>query len=234
MSRADADDNTSQQKAVEFLFDLHVEEETYFPTQVFTYQLPEQSTENLTGLLLDAVYKERDQDLDGIERSNIRELGGWHSRNNLHREEPYKPLVDLVNAVGQKISRKNGYHEAYALEVNSMWSIINPPGCSNRAHIHPESLWSGVFYVQAPEGSGDFEFIDPRTANLMNTPKFRDDKGRPQNCWAEVFYTPKPGKCILFPSWLYHSVSPNLSAEQGDAGNRIIMSFNLDQVKRSA
>jgi uncharacterized protein (TIGR02466 family) len=29
-----------------------------------------------------------------------------------------------------------------------MWANINPPGGYNRAHTHPNSLWSGVYYVK--------------------------------------------------------------------------------------
>lgn len=218
------------------LFDIPSEidlnQDIYFPTQVYTYQLPHDYAEKLCPALIELVYEERNKDGEGIERSNIRELGGWHSHNDLHRDESYLPVVDLIHAIADKISSANGYDQDYDLRINTMWSIINPPGCSNRAHIHPESLWSGVFYLQAPEKSGDFEFVDPRTEHLMNGAHYIPNKGRPQNCWTEVFYTPKVGKLLVFPSWLYHSVTTNLSQEKGDAGNRIIISFNLDQRKR--
>ena len=72
-----------------------------------------------------------------------------------------------------------------------MWSIINPPGSANRAHIHPGCTWSGVYYIQAPEGCGNIEFIDPRTENLMHQPRYVPNKKRPKHCWTKVNLTPE-------------------------------------------
>ena len=58
-----------------------------------------------------------------------------------------------------------------------MWSIINVPGSFNRSHIHPDCLWSGVYYVQAPEGAGQIEFTEPRTQNMVRTAKLAAETG---------------------------------------------------------
>lgn len=108
----------------------------------------------------------------------------------------------------------------------------HPQGSYNKAHVHPNSVWSGVYYVQAPEGAGDIEFIDPRTENVMAPLKYAPNRQRPASCWTKVTFTPKAGKLLIFPSWLYHAVSPNLTSAQGDAAERIIISFNLQQVRR--
>ena len=34
---------------------------------------------------------------------------------------------------------------------------------------------------------------------------------------------------LLFPSWLYHSVHPNLAEDSDGGGERIVVSFNLSQ-----
>lgn len=212
--------------------EVNVMENQYFPTQVFSYQLKDDMAQATNRHLLDAIYGERTRDSDGIQRSNFRALGGWHSHNNLHKEETYKPLVDLIGAACASIDEKNGYHKGYRMKIGTMWSIVNPPGSSNRAHIHPGCLWSGVYYVQTPENGGNIEFIDPRTQNLVNPPRFQANKKRPRSCWSKVNFTPKAGKLLIFPSWLYHSVAPNLSTEKGAAGERVIISFNLNQAKR--
>ena len=168
-------------------------------------------------------------DTEGIERSNFASLGSWHSHINLHKSPAYKPLVDLIGSAGDQISNKLGYREDYSLKIGSMWSIINPPGCYNRAHIHPGSHWSGVYYVQTPEASGKIEFTDPRTQNLINQPKYLANTKRPRQCWSNVNFTPTAGRMMIFPSWLYHSVYPNLSEESGKDADRVIISFNLTQ-----
>jgi len=129
------------------------------------------------------------------------------------------------------MSKELGYHQDYTMQIGTMWSIINPPGSANRAHVHPGCLWSGVYYIQAPEGAGNIEFVEPRTAHLMNQPRFVPNQRRPKDCWTKVRFTPVPGRMLIFPSWLYHAVDPNMTKETGDAANRIIISFNLNQRK---
>ena len=34
------------------------------------------------------------------------------------------------------------------LFLGNMWANVNPPGGYNRAHIHPNCTWSGVYYVK--------------------------------------------------------------------------------------
>jgi uncharacterized protein (TIGR02466 family) len=104
-----------------------------------------------------------------------------------------------------------------------MWANINPPGGMNRAHIHPNSLWSGVYYVKAPKNSGQLKVEDPRSVALMVRPRMKKDKP-PQRVWREASYDPKPGRLIMFPSWLNHCVDPN---ESNDI--RISVSFNFMQ-----
>jgi uncharacterized protein (TIGR02466 family) len=93
-------------------------------------------------------------------------------------------------------------------------------------------MWSGVYYIQAPEGAGNIEFSDPRTVHLMNQAKFQPNSKRPRDSWIKVRFTPTAGRMLIFPAWLYHGVDPNISKEPGDAGNRVIISFNLNQQKR--
>ena len=43
---------------------------------------------------------------------------------------------------------------------------------------------------------------------------------------------PTPGRMVIFPAWLYHAVDTNMSKEQGRAADRIILSFNVNQVRK--
>jgi uncharacterized protein (TIGR02466 family) len=201
----------------------------YFPTLIFQIDLDE--PEEMNDRLLDCIYSERKRDQEGIARSNYKELGGWHSHNNLHREKDYADIVNLIGASGARISDKLGYDPHKELGIVAMWSIINPPGAANRAHIHPGSLWSGVYYVQAPENCGAIEFTEPRTGHLMSQARFKPNAQRKRECWTKVRYVPKPGRMIIFPSWLYHAVDPNMSEADGNDANRIIISFNMNQMK---
>jgi uncharacterized protein (TIGR02466 family) len=201
----------------------------YFPTMVYQYDVG--SSEHLNQTLLDLTYAERERGI-AVNKSNTAELGSWHSNTNLHKDPAYGPIMTEVDAALSRISEELNYAKDQVLRVTSMWSIINPPGNGNRAHVHPNSLWSGVYYVQAPESAGKIEFIDPRTVIIMNQAKYETKKKRPRECWTKVNYKPVPGRMVIFPAWLYHGVDTNMSKEKGRAGDRVIISFNVNQVKK--
>lgn len=204
-------------------------QKSHFPTLLFQNDV--QHCEALNKTLLDLVYAERESGV-AVNKSNTAELGSWHSATDLHKKADYAPLLAEVDATLARISDNLHYSKDHVLKVTSMWSIINPPGNGNRAHCHPNSLWSGVYYVQAPENSGNIEFIDPRTALVMNQPKYEAKKKRHRDCWTKVNFKPVAGRMFVFPAWLYHGVASNVSKETGRAGNRIIISFNINQVKK--
>jgi uncharacterized protein (TIGR02466 family) len=202
----------------------------YFPTMVYSTLLHD--AESMNKEILAAIDEERTRDAKGIERSNFRSLGGWHSHNNLHKDSRFDRLTKRVESMAAGISDNLGYNRSRRLEITTMWSISNPPGSSNRAHIHPGAIWSGVYYVQAPEGAGQIEFIDPRTVNLMNYASYIPKTKRKTECWTKVKVKPVAGKMLFFPSWLYHSVEPNLSTAKGKDGERVIISFNINQIAK--
>jgi len=104
-----------------------------------------------------------------------------------------------------------------------MWANINPPGGMNRAHQHPNSLWSGVYYVKAPKNSGQLKIDDPRASAAMYRPRQKEGPV-PSRLYRETHYEPIAGRCIMFPSWLMHCVDPNQSNDI-----RISVSFNFLQ-----
>lgn len=201
--------------------------ELYFPTAIYVTDL--ENAESLNAELIKAIRAEKAQDEAGIHRSNVKALGGWHSQNDLMRKAPYAEITKRIRAAAERVARDCGYDSARKMRIGSMWSIINPKGSFNVSHIHPDCLWSGVYYVQAPKGSGRISFTEPRTQNMMRLAKHEPNTKRPKHCWTQVKYEPRAGKMIIFPAWLYHSVEPNLAEEEGDAADRIIISFNINQ-----
>jgi len=175
--------------------------------------------ERLNAALLRSIHAARLHDPTGIERSNFSELGGWHSVTELHRDPEFVHLAQIIRTNAGLLAKDQGYDPRVRLDINAMWAIVNAPGASNQAHIHSGSLWSGVYYVAAEDNAGDIEFTDPRTANLMRQPVFAKRPAHAQNL---ARYSPVPGRLLIFPSWLYHAVRPNLSGSE-----RVIISFNL-------
>ena len=154
----------------------------------------------------------------GITRTNVK---GWHSPTNMAELPQFKKLVDMLYACQKTIYEQE--HLDSEPVLGNMWANINPPGGMNRAHQHPNSLWSGVYYIKAPKNSGHLKIDDPRSSAAMVRPNQK--KGPvPARLFRETHYEPIAGRCIMFPSWLMHCVDPN---ESNDI--RISVSFNFLQ-----
>ncbi len=201
-----------------------------FPT--FLYDIKIENHEVLNSELLNKIYDEKKADEKGLQRSNLKGLGGWHSKNSLHQKAEFRSLADKILNAGNRISTDLGYNPEFRLAIGQMWSIINPPGGANRAHIHPNCVWSGVYYVQTPDKSGDIEFIDPRTQNLAHQPFYSLGRKRLPPTSPVTNVRPYAGQMLIFPNWLYHSVEPNLSSRSGEEADRIVIAFNLVQIRR--
>ncbi len=205
-----------------------------FSTPIYAYQLSPEIAAPLNAQLLFAIEQEHQEDRAGLVRSNLKPLGGWHSRTDLQQDPDYHALVLHIASCTALIEADNNYDPDYPLTPTALWAIVNPPGSANRAHVHPSALWSGAYYAKAPDQAGDIEFTDPRTANIMLRPRYSPTSDGARNGRTTHRVTPKAGKLLIFPSWLYHSVAPNLSTAQGAAADRVVFSFNLSQRARPA
>ena len=186
--------------------------EFWFPTQIY---IKEFNLDN--NQLTNDIINWSKQD-PGLSKTNV---NGWHSKSDMHQKPEYKALVDQLFQMQQEIYKEDCLADQPVL--GNMWANINPPGGFNRPHIHPNSLWSGVYYVKTPKDCGHLKLEDPKTRAEMVMPKRTQDQ-LPQYLWREVHYEPIAGRCIMFPSWLNHTVDPNRSNDI-----RISVSFNFLQ-----
>jgi uncharacterized protein (TIGR02466 family) len=185
----------------------------YFPTIIYAKDV------QLDNRLFEREVVEWSKKDKGIRRTN---MIGWHSTTEMHQIPVFKPLVDELFKMQMEIYRE----ELLSREpiIGNMWANINPPGGYNRPHIHPNSHFSGVYYIKAPQNSGEIVFNDPRSAAHMVMPDRVKDIKPPSHLWREVRVNPLEGRMLMFPSWLWHCVEPN---ESNDI--RISVSFNFIQ-----
>ena len=101
----------------------------------------------------------------GVEKTNYK---GWHSTTDMAIKPEYQQLVTELMRM-QKEIYKNEHLDRYA-RLGNMWANINPPGGMNQAHIHPNALFSGVYYVKSQPKSGRLKIYDPRPGIQYNMP----------------------------------------------------------------
>lgn len=142
----------------------------------------------------------------------------WQTDPNLHRLPQFTEIVGLFEKAGRaaadylKLKSKD-------FVVTGCWANFNPPGGHNPSHSHPNNYLSGVYYVSIPEGEGRIAFEDPRVQAQVMMPPVSELTPYNGNI---VTFEAKPGRLLVFPAWLGHSVPINKSRH-----NRISMSFNL-------
>tara|TARA_A100000172_G_scaffold48982_1_gene30650 strand:- start:315 stop:905 length:591 start_codon:yes stop_codon:yes gene_type:complete len=186
----------------------------YFPTPIYILDIKDKSLNvELENNILNWMNKDK-----GIARTNVQ---GWHSTTDMHKKPEFKKLTNALYEAQFKIYKEE--HLDSEPVLGNMWANVNPPGGMNRAHQHPNSLWSGVYYVKTPENCGNLKIDDPRTAFSMIRPKLKDGE-KPQRVWRETHFKPEAGRLIMFYSWLMHCVDPNESND-----TRISVSFNFLQ-----
>ena len=189
--------------------------EYHFPTMIYIKDFPD--SEKLNKYLEDHIMRWSQND-KGVSKTNA---GGWHSSTDMNQKEKYNPLtIELFN-MQEEIYQKENLSRKPVL--GNMWANINYPGNSNRPHLHPNSLFSGVYWIKTPMKSGNLMLYDPRPGIHTTMPNRKEGK-LPSQLWREIHYEPKAGRCIMFPAWLWHEVKPNESND-----TRISVSFNFLQ-----
>ena len=154
--------------------------------------------------------------------------GGWHSPTDMNFKNEYKPLTDELFTMQEEVYKDYGMEPKPGL--GNMWANINYPGAYTKQHIHPNSQWSGVYYVKVPKNSGRLFVEDPRAGPNIILP--RRLPNLPRALWRIVLYPAIEGQMIMFPAWLPHGVEINESKEKGEKGWRVSVSFNFIQVNK--
>ena len=154
-----------------------------------------------------------------IEEGTRKNAGNVHSTNSYifetklkkikeFCEQHIKKYVEIIIAPKHKL-------EFY---ITESWLNVTKPGEFHHLHYHPNSIISGVFYVNTVENDTIF-FNDPNykvKGSLGFGQKFHNPWNSNQ-WWIPV----KDNQFILFPSWLEHEVKH----VEGDK-ERISISFN--------
>ena len=145
----------------------------------------------------------------------------YASLNDLPRRDPvFADLQRLLTKHATTFAAELAFDLGRKPKLDSLWVNLLKPGGHHSAHIHPHSILSGTFYVEAPEGSGPIRFEDPRLPMMMAAPVRHEDA--PEELTPFVSLEPRPGLLLLWESWLRHEVLPGQAK-----ADRLSISFNF-------
>ena len=186
--------------------------EQFFPTTVYGKDVQLDNAK----LVQDIVnWSNQDQ---GVQKTNYK---GWHSKTDMASKPEYQSLVNELMIMCKDVFKEEWLDREPIL--GNMWANINPKDGMNQPHIHPNSLFSGVYYVKSNPQAGRLKIYDPRPGAQIVMP-VRLEGQPPKHLWRDANLDPVPGRIIMFPAWLWHSVEPNQSNDL-----RISVSFNFIQ-----
>jgi uncharacterized protein (TIGR02466 family) len=138
----------------------------------------------------------------------------YASLNDLPKRDPaFADLARLLTRHAANFAKDCAFDLARKPRLDSLWVNLLKSGGQHSGHIHPHSIISGTFYVEAPAGSGAIRFEDPRLPLMMAAPPRAD---------TFVAVEPRPGLLLLWESWLRHEVLAGTGT-----GERLSISFNF-------
>jgi|TARA_R100000149_G_C5861713_1_gene127456 uncharacterized protein (TIGR02466 family) len=154
------------------------------------------------------------QDKSNNKNITISNRGGYHSSNLLDETINKMLLPHIVEAMCD-FTDKN-----FNIDILNLWIMENKQHDYNTPHLHEYSAFSGIFYLETPEDSGDLVFD-------------RNDKGHTMQGYSNYFENtdtidrgcikPKENMLLIFPSHLTHYVEKNKNTK-----SRISASFNFN------
>lgn len=185
-----------------------------FPTPVYTTMIPVEFSKVIE------VFNKEDMNTDS-DHNNY----GYRSKNSYILDKlECKELAKFILGNVQIFATQLGY-DYEEFRFGQSWISIKSPGQHHTAHVHPNSLLSGVLYYgpamdktpaikfHKSQGGTNVSHIVPRTVGNKRDLKYAQD-------WFSIEFT--PGLLVLFPSYLMHSVPLNESTHP-----RCSLAFNI-------
>lgn len=142
----------------------------------------------------------------------------WSGFSLLDREA-FHPLRAFIVGEATKFANFNCFNiTRHPLKLNESWVNIHGHGNYQEAHVHQNSVLSGVYYVNAPEKGGTFNLHSPYKYQMLQPPMTQV----PSFAARVVPIEAQEGMLVMFRSFVEHGVNPNDSNQE-----RISISFNF-------
>ena len=126
-----------------------------------------------------------------------------------------KPIEHYIAAMPPQADHPFFGRKAETFRLSGAWSVALRPGGFHLNHIHPKGWISSSFYVDVPKGIEDS--VEKSGWIQFGAPPFEVADSGPEH-----FICPKPGRLVLFPSYMWHGTIP---FQQGE--RRLTLPFDI-------
>lgn len=132
--------------------------------------------------------------------------GGWSSSTVLPGENyQIDKLIDLLNHEIDNCRKQVGLAE---VQLYDLWININPTGSYIKPRIHPDAVFSGIYFANAAQKGGDMQFERTDRGEYHLTDAL--EQNNYYNA-THALYASKTGALYVFPGWLRYHVDGVLS-----------------------
>lgn len=146
-----------------------------------------------------------------FKEKNYRNIGNYTSLTKyiLNNEELKNLKTEVTKMLENYFMSVLGLKEDVAPYITQSWLNWTKEGEHHHKHNHPNSIVSGVFYINADEKKDFISFYnekDDTVYNKKNEPVLLNPKIFNVYNTKTINIQVKTGTLLLFPSWLSHSV----------------------------
>lgn len=142
--------------------------------------------------------------------------------NHLFSRDTYVLNLPQLRPLREKLENRinefacNVLGHSQPLIVTQSWVNQNKPGEAAHRHTHPNSIISGVLYIEVPKDSGTIRFHkhmpNPTTSWTVYPETDTDRVINSVWAWDWIDILSAANELLLFPSYLPHSVNVNDSS----------------------
>jgi Flp pilus assembly protein TadD len=117
-----------------------------------------------------------------------------------------EPLAEYRSRIGFDAEHPFRSRNRGDIRLSGCWSVRLGTGGFHVNHVHPEGWISSACYIEVPAECGDTD----RRAGWI---KFGETRFAVPGAAAERFIQPKPGRLVLFPSYMWHGTTPTSGSD---------------------
>jgi uncharacterized protein (TIGR02466 family) len=124
-----------------------------------------------------------------------------HGTHDISKDSNFTNLLELITHHVNEFAKMHNSTETYKLDY--AWLNIATAGNYQEFHTHNGNVFSAVYYISAPLGSGKIVFEDPKEPDMMPLRKVSDKNTL---SYSRISYEATEGTLLIFRSYLRHLV----------------------------
>jgi len=171
----------------------------------------------------DNLYKLNEEQLQYLKTLEmIKNKGGNYltTRKDIMDDKPMEDFKHWCLLNVRAFAKQLGASERTSFYITQSWMNRNPPHSYHHTHMHPNSIFSCIYYVEGDKCPTYFYRYDDRTS-FGNFAFYENDKGSSAFTATKAGVMNEVGRLVIFPSSMVHDVDNNESDK-----DRVTISFN--------